>query len=231
MFMVVDVSFWSFTLVSRCFRFSSRSFHTVSRTPPSRVHPFNYQASFLSCQMQKYFHMRVRLSSLMFCTYWILKYTTRAWQQSPRSTTAQLNPQPKKTIFVVKHPFGRSRWLAAISRSFHVPVWLFHVVSHSYHTHFTLFPEPLLPNPNLIIESHFISHQNQVYCHKMKVPLSDVILCTCWSSQYTNRAWQHNTIAKQNAQQISTSTTNWIRLASLIKTCNKHQQNKGEPKR
>jgi hypothetical protein len=137
MFMVVDVSFWSFTLVSRCFRFSSRSFHTVSRTPPSRVHPFNYQASFLSCQMQKYFHMRVRLSSLMFCTYWILKYTTRAWQQSPRSTTAQLNPQPKKNNICGQASFWSftlaCRYFTLVSRSCMIVSRCFTLISHSFH--------------------------------------------------------------------------------------------------
>jgi hypothetical protein len=44
----------------------------------------------------------------------------------------------KKNVFT--HPFGRSRWFNAVSCSFHVPVWLFHIVSccftlisHSFH--------------------------------------------------------------------------------------------------
>ena len=143
MFMVVDISFWSFTLVSRCFRFSSRSFHTVSRTPPSRVHPFNYQASFLSCKMQKYFHMRVRLSSLMFCTYWILKYTTRAWQQSPRSTAAQLNAQQKKQ-------YVWSRILLVVHAGlplFHARFTFLYDCFTLFHTHITLISRCFLNPP------------------------------------------------------------------------------------
>ena len=206
--MVVDVSFWSFTLASCCFRFISRSFHTVSRTPlQESKNSLSGGIYFLSdAKVLPYEGSAIRSNVLYLLNLEIHDPCLAANSKKHNCTTKR---PAKKTIFVVTHPFGRSRWFAAISRSFHVPVWLFHVVSHSYHTNFTLFPEPPLPNQNLIIESHLISHQNQVHFHKMKVRLSDVILCTFWSSQCTNRAWQHNTIAKQNAQQISTSTTGY----------------------